>query len=424
MRSRTGSWVVFLGGTMVLAACGGGGRDIVEPPPPSGNFVLTILASEQDASTAEKLGWTGGIPGAEVTVTPVDGSAAPRTLTSSAAGTVSISALPAGRYRVSVRRLLTASEIATLNEVSGAGAFVSESEVEVVSSSGTATVRVPASFRTSLVISEWSFQHKWIPGTGSYQFGGFLELYNNSDTTVYLDGVLIADGHAKASNVPGTFSDCGLYAPYQNDPAGVWTQWMAGFPGTGHDFPLAPGKAVVIATDAIDHRPFFADALDLRGADFEFIGSSDVDNPAVPNMIERGVREYFLGHGLMWGNSLAAVVALSLPGTSASFARANLPPNATEHIRLPRERILDLFTTISTWMSLQQPPIAVCTELVNSAMDRKYGLFMVDEPDAHLVSFSRRVLRTLPDGRHILQSTRTSANDFQRTSRTPGVVTP
>lgn len=86
--------------------------------------------------------------------------------------------------------------------------------------------------------------------------------------------------------------------------------------------------------------------------------------------------------------------------------------------------MLDVFSTLSTWYSLQQPPRTVCPELVHASMDRKYGFFMVEEPDAHLVSFSRRVLRTLPDGRHVLQSTRTSANDFQRTTRTPGVVAP
>ncbi len=419
---------MLLCATSFLAACGGGGgRDIVEPPPPSGNFVLTILASEPDASIAEKLGWTGGIPGAEVTLTPVDGSGSPRNLTTTASGTVSISGLPTGKYRVSVRRLLTPTEIATLNEASGAGAFTGESEVDVTSSSGTATVRVPATFRTSLVISEWSFQLNYIPGVGSYRYSGFLELYNNSDTTVYLDGVLVADPFANSLHAPtegNGGADCVRNATYQSDPAGIWTEFMAAFPGTGRDFPLAPGKTVVVATDAIDHRPFLPDMLDLRGANFEFIGSADVDNPAVPNMIERGVREFHFGHGISFGNVLTEVAAIALPADPGSFVRANVPPNNNEYLRLPRERILDVFSTISTYYSLQQPPRQVCDAIVHPSMDRKYGLFMVEEPNAHHVSFSRKILRTLPDGRHILQSTRTSANDFQRTSRTPGVVAP
>jgi len=407
-----------------LVACGGGGRDIVEPPPVSGSFVLTVRAADADLSVAEKLGWSAGIPNAEVTLTPTDGSGAPRILTTTAAGTVSISSLPPGKYRVSVRRLLNATEIATLNEASGAGAFVGESEVDVTSSSGTATIRVPASFRTSLVISEWSFNNRFFPGIGSYRYGGFLELYNNSDTTVYLDGVLLVNGHEKSTHQPGTFADCNLYKPYQNDPDGVWSQFMQAFPGTGRDYPLAAGKTVVVATDAIDHRPISAGELDLRGAHFEFIGSADVDNPQVPNMVERGVREAFFGHGLIMGTSLATVTGVSLPRAAATFVRANLPPNATEHVRIPRQDILDVFTSISTWMSRQQPPIGVCPELVHASMDRQYATLQQDSEHDWAVSFSRRVLRTLPNGQHVLQYTRNSANDFQRTPHTPGVVSP
>lgn len=417
---------VFLGAIAFVGGCGGGGRDVVSPPPGSTDFVLTVRATAEDQDVATRLGWTAGIPGADVTLTPVGGGAS-RTLTTSSAGTVSISSLAVGKYRISVRRLLSAAEIATLKEASGAGAFVGESELEVTEASRSATVRVPASFRTSLVISEWAFQHKWIPGVGSYRFGGFLELYNNSDTTIHLDGILIADAHKKITHQPtaGTgAANCDLYKPYQNDPDGIWAEWMAAFPGSGRDYPLPPGRTVVVATDAIDHRAFFPDLLDLRGADFEFIGSSDVDNPAVPNMIERGVREYFYGHGLAFSNPLAAVTPIVLPTPSASMVRAKLPPNATEFVRLPRERLLDVFTSISDYMAKQQPPIGVCPELIHPSMDRQYGVFMLDEPDAHLVSFSRKVLRTLPNGRHILQSTRNSANDFHRTPRSPGVVSP
>lgn len=426
MQREYGAYLGYAIAIIFLTACGGGGRDIVEPPPGGGDFALTVRAAEQDLSVAEKLGWTAGIPGAEVTVTPIDGGAS-RTFTTTSAGTASIPSLAAGKYRVSIRRLLNASEIATLNEVSGAGAFVGESELEVTDGSRTATVRVPASFRTSLVISEWSFEHKWIPGVGSYHFGGFLELYNNSDTTVYLDGVIVADAHHKVTHQPNLLAgvaNCDLYKAYQNDPDGIWAEFIAAFPGSGRDYPLAPGKTTVVATDAIDHRTFFADELDLRGANFEFIGSADVDNPAVPNMVERGVREYFKGHGLHFDDGLAGVTPVVLPTDPASLVRANLPPNNTEFVRLPRERLLDVLTTISDWMANQQPPIPVCPELVHASMDRKYGVFQIDEPDAHLMSIHRKVLRTLPDGRHILQSTRTSANDFHRAPRSPGVVSP
>ena len=64
----------------LLVACGGGTRDLVEPPPTERDLVLTIKPDPLDASTAQKLGWGTGIPGAEVTVTPV-GAEESRTFT-------------------------------------------------------------------------------------------------------------------------------------------------------------------------------------------------------------------------------------------------------------------------------------------------------------------------------------------------------
>jgi hypothetical protein len=406
---------------LLIAACGGGGRDVVDPPPVNGDFGLSVLVDQADAGIAQKLGWSSGIPGAEVTVSALSGGEA-RTFTTSASGTVTIPSLSPGKYKVVVRRLLTAGEIATLNEVSGAGGFTGDSEIEVTSTVRTATVAALASFRTSLVISEWAFHNLSIPGVGGYNLAGFMELYNNSDTTVYLDGILIAEGHAKSTHTPGTFSDCNLYAPYQSDPEGVWAEFAEAFPGTGRDYPLLPGKTVVIATDAIDHRTAFPDLPDLRTANFEFLGFSDVDNPAVPNMIDRGVRPSFFGHGILFNGALDAVAAVALPNVAGEYTRAQLPPQSTEHLRLPRAQLLDVFTSISNWMSLQQPPVATCSELVHSSMDRKLGVLMVENATKHQVSISRKVLRTLPDGRRVLQSTRSSANDFHRTPLNPGVI--
>lgn len=406
----------------LLAACGGGSeRTIIEPPPPPNtDFVFTFSSHGEDMSVAQQLGWTSGIPGAEVTVTPTEGPV--RTFTTSATGTVAIAGLQAGDYRISVRRLFTTAEIAKV-AASGAMAYVGETELNVASSSGAATIQVPANYRRSLVISEWSFTGRYIPGSGYYAYGGFLELYNNSDTTIYLDGVLIVEGLA-ARSFETAIVPCATIAPYTNDPAGAWTEWMAAFPGGGREFPLAPGRNVVIATDAIDHSVIFPGMIDLRGADFEFIGALDVDNPAAPNMVDRSLRDRFFGHGLSFSNSLATVAAVALPADVSTFNKEKLPPNGTEYVRVPRALMLDTYTTISTYYANKQPPLIACPQLLNAAMDRKYGIFLGDTPDDYLISASRKVLTTLPDGRLVLQHTRTSANDFKRTPRTPGVVAP
>ena len=215
-----------------LTACGGGERKIVEPPPTgSADFTLTVRPDPEDVGVAQQLGWTAGIPGAEVTVAQAGFDGSGQTFTTSASGTVSIKALQSGKYHVSVRRLFNSAEIQKLAAGSDAVAFVGQSDLSVSSSSGSATINIQASYRRSLIISEWSFVGRNIPGSAGYLFGGFLELYNNSDNTVYLDGVLVADAYHQAIDYPNY--SCALTEPFRNDPAGLWTSRMAGFPGAG-----------------------------------------------------------------------------------------------------------------------------------------------------------------------------------------------
>lgn len=424
--SRWGNSTVVRGcGILVLfglAACGGGERKIVEPPPAEGNagFTLTVRADPEDAGVAQQLGWTAGIPGAEVSIAQAGFGGSGQTFTTSATGTIAVTGLQSGSYRVSVRRLFSGAEITRLGTASDAVAFVGEREIGVSSSSGSATINVPASRRRSLVISEFSFNLRYIPALGTYNFGGFLELYNNSDTTVYLDGVLVADAYSTVQDLP--LAPCAIMEPFRNDPAGIWTRYLAAFPGSGRNYPLRPGANVVVATDAIDHSAIFPGMIDLRAANFEFIGPADVDNPTVPNMIDHSLRTPFFNHGISFPSLLHAAAVIGSAADPVTLPRSKIPLGTQDYNRLPREGMLDVFTTSTTYYLQQQPPTTLCPQIVNAAMDRQYGFFQADSPDEYLVSISRKVLTTLPDGRLVLQHTRTSANDFQRTPRTPGTV--
>lgn len=96
----------------------------------------------------------------------------------------------------------------------------------------------------------------------------FTELYNNSDEVIYLDSFIIAD----------------VEYGYRNEPV-IHSVHAYMFPGRGRDYPLEPGKMVIIAQDAADHG--VNNSLDLRTADFEYYAPNqgDIDNPNVPNMI-------------------------------------------------------------------------------------------------------------------------------------------
>jgi hypothetical protein len=335
-------------------------------------------------------------------------------LQTDSAGLASISDLPDGTYLVELRRLLNANEMARLGSGEDVVGFIAR---ELVTRGGD-TLRVPASHRRSVVISEWAFQPLWAgPGVGWYSFGGYLELANNSDTTVYLDGLVIGEGfYGTATEFHAGI--CANYEPQTNDPDGVWARYLDSLPGTGHDYPLAPGATAMIATDAIDHTDIAPAGLDLSHADFEFIGTADVDNPSVPNTISIGLADYWDGHGLYLNDIDGEVVFIALP-----IDVSGLPVTPNHRVeRIPRARILDVMAQYSTYES----GYPLCPHLVHSNFDRHPGRFgpvaggnSLTHADEGFYSVRRKVAYIRADGRNILQHTRTTASDFHYGLRTP-----
>jgi hypothetical protein len=189
--------------------------------------------------------------------------------------------------------------------------------------------------------------------------------------------------------------------------------------------PLLGGRVapVVVAPHAIDHGAIVAGMPNLAGADFEFIGSNDVDNPGVPNMIRSGLGEWsasVFGHGFITPPDGALFVAL--PVTVSELVQDNLPVQDPPHVRIPREKLLDVFTTSETpalEAALTAQGYPLCEQIVHQNHDRGYASLY----DAKaLTSMKRRVLARLPDGRILLLRTRTSRVDFETGAPSPGSV--
>ena len=123
------------------------------------------------------------------------------------------------------------------------------------------------------------------PNNFGYFFDQYFELYNSSDETKYLDGMIFCRMWRSITEVTSIFQ----------------------FPGTpliGTEYPVEPGEFVVLAQDAYNHKDeIFSGkvSIDLTVADWEFVNSRDFgdwDNPDVPNLecIEVGeTREFMVG---------------------------------------------------------------------------------------------------------------------------------
>ncbi len=396
------------------------GEVVVVQPAAKGSGALTISIQPDggDAAISQALGWGAGIPGADVTIAPGAGDTAVgpaiATLVSDSAGKVSVPDLPDDKYFVQVRRLLTDAEMARLAPGQDAIGFMTQTVVV----RGSVMLPVPASHRRSIVISEWSFFGQAIPGVGGYDYGGYLELTNNSDTTVYLDGLIIGEGYAQAADY--ALYPCATTEGFSNDPDGIWADRFDSLPGTGRAYPLAPGALAVIATDAIDHSTVSPEGLDLSHADFESIGTSDADNPDVPNAVTIGPRPWFGAHGLWFGDPIVQIVFVAQRLDGLTLPRQFTPITDFPYDRVPRVKILDVFSLLTTYDSFTDP---FCPHLVNATFDRYRARLMTShvdgEADAGRWSIQRKVAFTRSDGRRILQDTRTSNADLFVGLRTP-----
>jgi hypothetical protein len=397
-----------------LLACSGGERRIVDPVIGEARVTATVQADPEDASVAQQLGWTQGVPNAEITLSPIDSSAPPVSFTAGGAGVVDLGVLKEGRYVVDARRVLSSQELTTVGAAGGAVGFAGSAVIEVSPNAKSFTVTIPASRRKSLIFSEVSWRDAY-DGNQPYNDGGYFELYNNSDTTVYLDGVTIGFGFIWVEE--GSIT-CAQGAYMRNDPGGIWSIEDEMFPGKGHDYPLRPGQIVTVAQDAIDHNAIWPGMPDLTKADFEFSGPADVDNPTVPNMIDRSY-ESFNPHGLPL-NAGSHTVFLALPVSLDTLPRVIDPaPGARRWWRFPAASILDAFSEKWVGVDVNHTP---CPEMVNRAFSRGWGYFIGDDGVGSVdfkYSPARKVFSRTSDGRLILQHTRSSPDDFVKGPVTP-----
>ena len=409
---------------LALLACGDGRRTVTGQ---SDRYSLTVQVrpGEGLAAVSQALAWpSNGVPGARVIAERVlnESTDAPSTDTviSDAQGVAQFAALAMGRYTLRVARTFSVAERERAEKVlQDVDELVGVVRISLTARlSDTARVELARAGGSSLIFSESFPAWPAGPSGNQYYFGGYLEIVNNSDTSIVLAGKLWFDAHRGyiRSNVHP--DGCSFFLAIERDPDGVWTRWLFRFPDTAK--PLAPGEAIVLAIDAVDHRPFGrAGFFDLSGADFEFLGTRDVDNPLVPNMINVGPQVYAaLGHG--WGFSGGRQVW----GLANSVDVEALPHwkdvvfGGGTYLRVPTGAILDIVRY--NWAEPHFfPDVVDCPSPIFGGVDAADAVLLTIQDT---LAIHRKVSRTLPNGRVVFQRSRNSAADWITGRGTPGKV--
>lgn len=137
----------------------------------------------------------------------------------------------------------------------------------------------PAAFKVKRVMvnAPLMFSEIFFSGTASFYFRNqYYEIYNNSDEVVYLDGIYFAN------LAPVTATKQLPVWPKEDDGNYGYAERVWKFPGTGHDYPLQPGEAVVVSQFAANHKlPQYNpnSPVDCSASEFEF----NMNNPNFPD---------------------------------------------------------------------------------------------------------------------------------------------
>lgn len=148
------------------------------------------------------------------------------------------------------------------------------------------TIEMEASFVSGdagFVLAEIFFAGTETPEGKRYIGDKYFVVFNNSADTLAADGLILVEADLNSVQ-KYDLGDHDFRDKYFAVDA------MYRIPGDGNTYRVAPGKMILIADNAMDHTAANANSFDLSVADFEWYdvsssaGSTDVDNPNVPNL--------------------------------------------------------------------------------------------------------------------------------------------
>lgn len=137
--------------------------------------------------------------------------------------------------------------------------------------------------KQDFVLAEIFFAGTETPEGKRYVGDKYFVVYNNADDTLSADGLTLVEADLNSTQ-KYDLGEQDFRKKYFSVDA------IYRIPGDGNTYRVAPGKAILIADNAMNHTQVNANSWDLSHADFEWYdisssaGATDVDNPNVTNL--------------------------------------------------------------------------------------------------------------------------------------------
>lgn len=265
---------------------------------------------------------------------------------------------------------------------------------------------------SALIIKEIYFGGCKGQNNKDYQADQYVTLYNNSDQIIYLDGLclgIVDPGYNQESPWMN-------YTDMERIPVNDLT-WQ--FPGSGKEYPLAPGEETTIATNAVDHTGGeyqHANSVDLSGVDWGFW-----DVNLERQTIAAGVKPMTLLVNL---NPL--LVMYSLPVFGPTFMVFSLQESPEKYVQNPenREPRPKANNQDKQYLMVPKEWVIDCVECVKDIDSPKRVPNELDNGKCYIPGdrySGRSIIRKkagTTDGRTIYQDTNNSTEDMEVTSAT------
>ncbi len=317
-----------------------------------------------------------------------------------------------------------AQGIVTFNLPAGEYDFTSSTETDefyfngttegvyVEPESTTFTINLIASSKSGgLIFKEIYYAGSLTEASTSYYADQFHEIYNNSDDTLYMDGLCIGVLEPSGSTASAWVDGDGNLL----DVLPV-TYHALMFPGTGEDYPIYPRTSVVLAQDAIDHQTDPNgnpnSPVNLGNAQFEtYIEApgKDTDAAGADNLIVMYTTSASMYD---WMHSVfgSAVIIFRLPtgldyqtfvADNSNFMTKPGSTSTTKYFMVNKDWVLDAVECINPDVNKQNKRLPVSLDAGKVSCVSTYCS----------KSIRRKVERIL-DGKVYYKDTNNSTNDF------------
>lgn len=128
--------------------------------------------------------------------------------------------------------------------------------------------------KQSILISKIFYAGRKNDNNKNYIADQYIELFNNSDEEITLDGLYIGILESESTAA----------YPANNNSDYLYTKQVFRIPGEGSQYKLAAGSTILIVNSAIDHRSTASTSNDLSNATFEAKNTKNNNNPATPGL--------------------------------------------------------------------------------------------------------------------------------------------